>query len=159
MSNYDKFVAELKRELEKLSSNLTEADWEEANVDVKQLQVYIKELRDYADTNYKKFKSASKKTHSETTKDFNRIARKLSSKWEFGLDFIRITTVKTLDDVNGWVINYDVVLNGYDLFLTATVLNNNVSISPATKIEWHNDEDFSVYSNLEHYRLLAILKQ
>jgi len=159
MSNYDKFVAEVQRELVSLASKLSEADWVEANADVKQLRIYLKEFRDYADTNYKKFKSGSKKTYSETAKTFNQLGRKLYSKWELGLDFIKITTVNTLDNINEWEIKYTVSLNGYELFLTANVTDKNVLISPVTKIDWHNDDDYELYTNLSHYKLLAQLKQ
>ena len=52
-----------------------------------------------------------------------------------------------------------VIIKEYDINFRAIVENGVVNIQQYESDTNYNDEDFGIYSNLEHYRLLAILKQ
>lgn len=162
MSNYDKFVAELQREFVNLASKVTKEDWQEANADLEQLQIYYDELSDYTsddDSDDGDFFSASNMTLFETEVACTRIVNKLKIKWQLGLDFVHIDSVDTLQEECCWHINLSVMLKDYEIYLLVAVIDGDVEIKPYTINLNYDDEDFELYTNLEHYKLLAQLKQ
>ena len=69
MSNFDKFVAELKREVTAVANKITEQDWIEATADLEQRQIYLEEIDGYdgaEESDYSDFYSSSNKTLFET---------------------------------------------------------------------------------------------
>lgn len=162
MSNYDKFVAELKREFLVLADKVTVADWKEANADLAQLQIYYEELDDYAggdDSDDGDFFSSSNMTLFETEVACTRIVNKLKVKWQLGLDFVHIDNVDTLQEEGNWQINLSVMLKDYEIYLLVGIIDGVVEINHSTINLNYDDEDFVLYTNLEHYKLLAQLKQ
>jgi hypothetical protein len=162
VSNYDKFVAEIKREVTAIANKITEQDWLEATADLEQLQIYLEEIDGYDGTeesDYSDFYSSSNKTLFETEIAALQLGNKTKSKWQLGFDFIKVTSVYALTDVNEWEIEYGLIIKEYDINFRAIVENGVVNIQQYESDTNYDDEDFGVYSNLEHYKLLAILKQ
>ena len=162
MSNYNKFVAELKREVTALANKTTQIEWQETNADLERLQIYWEEIDDYDggdESDDGDFYSSSNKTLFETEVSASQLVNKINKNWQLDLDFIKVTGVDTLLDVNDWQINYDVILKDYEINLVAIVIAGNVEIKVATINLNYDDADFELYANFEHYRLLAILKQ
>ena len=162
MSNYNKFVAELKREVTALANKTTQIEWQETNADLERLQIYWEEIDDYDggdESDDGDFYSSSNKTLFETEVSASQLVNKINKNWQLDLDFIKVTGVDTLLNVNDWQINYDVILKDYEINLVAIVIAGNVEIKVATINLNYDDADFELYANFEHYRLLAILKQ
>jgi hypothetical protein len=162
VSNYDKFVAELQREVTALANKNTKIEWQETNADLEQLQIYWEEIDDYDggdESDDGDFYSSSNKTLFETEVVASQLVNKINKNWQLDLDFIKVTGVDTLLDINDWQINYGVILKDYDINLVAIVIAGNVEIKVATINLNYDDADFELYTNFEHYRLLAILKK
>jgi len=161
VSNFDKFAAELKREVTTIASNISEVDWHSNEMDVKQLGIYLEELDDgnaaLMNNDGDFFYSSSGLTYFETDIAATKLHNRTIGKWQLNLDFIRVVRVDTLLNVNEWEIHYDVLVKDDEINLLAIVKNGLVEIKNYTSN--YDDKDFELYTDFEHYRLLAILKQ
>ena len=161
--NFEKFIAEVDREIqEKLSTKATD-NWKDDYEADCLYQNYCSDILDYEgglteedDKNGLGFYSHNGKEYFEACEHRYELRKKLYDAWNLNLDFMEATDVSVMEEKMSWEIYYNVVINKKRFEIKVEIRNGAVNILHNN--EELDDDAFSKYTNLNHYRLLQILK-
>ena len=161
--NFGKFIAEVDREIQEKLSTKDADNWKD-DYDADCLyQQYCDEILDYEggltdddDKNGLGFHSHSGKEYFEACEHRYELYKKLYDAWNLNLDFMEATDVSVMEEKMSWEIYYNVVINKKRFEIKVEIKNGVVNILHNN--EELDDDAFCKYTNLQHYRLLQILK-
>jgi hypothetical protein len=161
--NFEKFLTEVEREIKQKLSAKTFETWRD-NYEADCLyQNYCADISDYEDgltedddKNGLGFHTHNGKEYFEVCEHRYELRKKLYDAWNLNLDFMKAIEVSVMEQEMSWEIYYNVLMNENRFEIKAEIKNGVVTI-------FHNSEELDDdalgnYANLNHYRLMQILK-
>lgn len=162
-TNFEKYIAEVNREiLEKLSTKTIDAWKDDYEADClylkhrEDIDEYEGGLTEDDDKNGYGFSSQAGKEYFEVLEDRYKLRKKLYDPWDMNLDFMELVEVSVMEEEMRWEIYYDVVMNKKRFDIKVEIRNGVVDV--LHNYEEFDDDAFGKYTNLNHYRVLQILK-
>ena len=161
--NFEKFIAEVNREIQEKLSTKAADNWKDDYEADCLYQNYCADIYDYEDglteeddKNGLGFATHNGKGYFEVCEHRYELRKKLYGAWNLNLDFMEAAEVSVMEEEMSWEIYYNVVINKKRFEIKVEIKNGVVNILHNN--EELDDDAFSKHTNLQHYRLLQILK-